>query len=138
MEPDDDVRYGDLFYLFNPDTDTVLNVEGFCEDCAFPLEYNRVEKSILDWSGAVFAIEPKSSFSSRQEFISFVSDNVLALFDRSSAVDGFASEQNENAMIRKSQMKQRVSFELESAASNAEQHIGRPVLYVNCSPQHIS
>ena len=129
MEPDDDVLYGDLLFLFNPDTDTVLNVEGFCEDCAFPLEYDRVKKSILDWSGAVFVVEPKSSFSSRQEFLSFVSDNVLALFDNSSAVDGFASDLHEQALIRKSQMVQRVSFELEAAASNVEQHIGRPVQY---------
>jgi hypothetical protein len=129
MEPDDDVLYGDLFYLFNPDTDTVLNVEGFCEDCAFPLEYERIKKSILDWSGAVFVIEPKSSFSSRQEFLSFVSDNVLALFDSSSAADGVASELHEQAIIRKSQMMQRVSFELEAAASNVEQHTGRPVQY---------
>ncbi len=129
MNPDVDVLYGDVFCFFNPQTDTVLNVEGFCEECAYPLEYERVQKAILDWSGALFVIEPKSSFSSRQEFASFVSDNMLALFDRSAEVDGYPSQPHEQALNRKSQMMQRVAFELEASASNYEQHYGQPVKY---------
>jgi hypothetical protein len=129
MEPDADVRYGDYFCFYNAQTDSVLNVEGFCEDSAYPLEYERVQKAILDWSGSLFVIEPKSSFSSRQEFLSFVSDNVVALFDSSSAVDGFPSEMQEEALNRKAQMIQRVSFELDTASSNYDQHYGKAVKY---------
>jgi hypothetical protein len=129
MDNDADVLYGDIFCFFNATSDTILNVEGFCEESAYPLEYDRVNKAILDWTGAMFVIEPKSSFSSRQEFLSFVSDNVLSLFGQASATNAFPSELHEQATTRKAQMAQRVAFELEAASSNYDQHRGHPVKY---------
>jgi hypothetical protein len=129
MDSEANVLYGHIFCFFNPASDSILNVEGFCEESAYPLEYDRVKRAILDWTGALFVIEPKSAYSSRQEYLSFVSDNVLALFDSSTAIDGHPSELHEQAAIRKGQMMQRVAFELEAAASNCDQHIGQAVKY---------
>jgi hypothetical protein len=129
MNRDADVHYGDVLSFFNPETDTVLNVEGFCEECAYPLDFQRAQKALLDWSGALFVIEPKSSFSSRQEYSSFLSDNVVALFDRSSVITGYPSELQEQALTRKTQTMQRVTFELEAAASSYDQHYGQTVKY---------
>ena len=129
MDAETDVLYGDIFCFFNAQTDTVLNVEGFCEETAYPVEYDRVQKAVLDWSGALFVIEPKSSFSSREEFRSFVSDNVLALFEQPLSAEGASSEHRYQTSVRKNQMLQRVAFEVESAASNYGMHRSLAVKY---------
>ena len=88
-----------------------------------------MQKAVLDWSGALFVIEPKSSFSSREEFRSFVSDNVLALFEQPLSAEGASSEHRYQTSVRKNQMLQRVAFEVESAASNYGMHRGHAVKY---------
>ena len=129
MDIEADVLYGDIVSFFNPETDTVLNIEGFCEESAYPLEYDRVKKAVLDWTGSLFVVEPKGSFSSREEFRSFVSENVLALFDQPYVNEGVVSELRDQMTVRKNQMLQRVAFEVESAASNYDMHRGQTVKY---------
>jgi hypothetical protein len=129
MDAGDSVLYGDIVCFFNSESDSVLNVEGFCEECAYPLEYDRVKRAVLDWSGTLFVVEPRSSCSSRQEFQSFVSDNMFALFDNSVQLHGYPSELHEQALNRKSQTAQRVAFELDAAAERLESLAGHPVKF---------